>query len=297
VALSGDKYDYVAYRDVAFDNCPGFCESKDNGALVGYEHYEYDQARSEPNECRCLYDNGNVNLPETELNNVYSYDVTLKGTGAINDAMESSGEAGWWKCHKLDTYNPAQVPFSYVGGGFCRSVARNAYQQVKFKLDTETETAAVCMSKCDSLATSSNELVGYSAATRANPTNGACLCLFKEGTLPDPCPQGAEDCKTVSDDVKLSGVLPVRMTAGPTPPPVDCYRYNFFDGFPNDNAKQQTFDEVTEKYLTPTSGKGNPCIRLWSRSIITECKTNSIYRILSWRQWHAGLWPIRTIPT
>ena len=259
MASGGDKYDYVAYEDVEFDICPGFCQSKDNGALVGYEHYEWNQANAAlPNECRCLYDNGNVNLPETELDDVFSYNVTFQGTGAIVAASDSLSPPSGFKCHQLDSYDPAQVPFSYVGPGYCKSVARNAYERVKFKLDTETETAAVCMSKCNSLATSSNELVGYSAATMANPTNGACLCNFKEGTLPDPCPQGAHECITNSDDGTLTGVLPVRMTAGP--PVVDCYRYNFFDGFPNDSAKQQTFDEVTEKYLTPTSGKGNPCI-------------------------------------
>ncbi|EJK58246.1 hypothetical protein THAOC_21652 [Thalassiosira oceanica] len=252
-ASSGDNYDYVAYIDIEYDICPGYCMSKDNGALVGYEHYAWNSTRpNQNNECRCLWDNGNVNLPETELGNV-TYDVTLEGTGAISAAVEDSGEAGWWKCHSLNIYDPAQVPFSYVGGGYCQDMASESYSQIKFGLGlSAVENAAACMSACLSQSTSANDLVGYSAATFDNPVNDKCLCLFKAGTLPSPCPDSALECKDAQNGVDLIGQYPARLTAGPEL--VDCYRYNVFDGFAGDAGALAAFNEVTDKYLQPTSG-------------------------------------------
>ncbi|EJK44911.1 hypothetical protein THAOC_36513 [Thalassiosira oceanica] len=255
-ASSGDNYDYVAYIDIEFDICPGYCMAKDNGALVGYEHYAWDSTRpNQNNECRCLWDNGNVNLPEAELGN-WTYDVTLEGTGAISAAVEASGETGWWKCHSLNIYDPAQVPFSYVGPGYCKDVARESYPSIKFGLGSSAvENAAACMSTCLSLSTSANDLAGYSAATLDNPVNDKCLCVFKAGNLPSPCPDSAIECSDSNNNGPLIGQYPARLfgkEAGASM--VDCYRYNVFDGFAGDAAALAAFNEVTDKYLRPTSG-------------------------------------------
>ena len=245
MSSSGDKYEYVAYQEIEFDICPGVCIALDNGGLVGYDHYAYTTG-PEPDECRCLFDNGNMNLPDPW--NATSYDITLEATGAI---ASSDNEAGW-KCHSLDSYDPAQVKFSFVAGGFCRDMTMNIYEQVNIDgaSDPEGENAARCPSLCLSLSSSTTDLVGYYAATRILSNDDKCICFFAKGTIPSPCPDFAEECQ-----YDRLGQYAVRDVAGPTTVG-DCYRYNAFDVFASDDDRT-AFDLVTQKYKEPEGGKSN----------------------------------------
>lgn len=217
----------------------------DNGGLVGYDHYAYNiTAGPEPDECRCLFDNGNMNLPDPW--NATSDDITLEATGAI---ASSDNEAGW-KCHSLDSYDPAQVKFSFVAEGFCRDMTMSTYGFVKIgsASDPEGENAARCPSLCLSLSSSTTDLVGYYAATRILSNADDCWCYFAKDTVPDPCPDIAEECK----DDKL-GQYAVRDVACSLTTKGDCYRYNAFDVFASDDDRT-AFDLVTQKYKEPEAG-------------------------------------------